>query len=327
LVAICRTVAAQTLLFRKLSRPTGRGNAFSCHTLPELSMEEAKPAAAPDITGDSPTAAGLVAPPDDSIIIHPHLYEPQAKPLAPVQLSKQLLKHLGQGDKATAKRYAEGLDGARKALQGALESTTVSEDSVQSALAEYVAALLGLVDAPSKQAASLASSPADTAADAALAVDGSSQQQPSAAAAGQGIKGDSPLRGAVSFTWQDVLVGSAAFTHQDAVFELASVLIAASIWYMRRAASLCRDSASGVASPASMQVVTGRVPRALGWAVTACTHAQHVELVCNSFQPPGPVQHAIARQWVSLDSAGTPVQWGLCTVFASLRCHGPAISR
>ena len=208
-------------------------------------MESAVLPSSPE--GAPPVADGQTAAPDDAVVIHPHIYEPKAKLLTPAQPSKQLLRYLGSGDKGTAKRYAEQLDGARKTLQAALESTSLSETSLQSALEEYVARLLGLVDASSS-----ASSHGPENGEAAAEANGSQATAISA----QGVKGDSPLRKAVSFAWQDAIAGSTLCTFPDAVFELASVLVAAGVWYMRRAASLCQDSASGVASAPCMQVGT-----------------------------------------------------------------------
>ncbi|GAB4819023.1 hypothetical protein N2152v2_006069 [Parachlorella kessleri] len=205
-------------------------------------MESAVLPSSPD--GASSLADGQAAAPGDAVVIHPHLYEPKLKPVAQVQPSKQLLRYLGSGDKSTAKRYAEQLDGARKTLQTALDSTSLSETGIQSAVEDYVALLLGLVGAP-------ASGSSQVAENGAAATEANGTQ--ASAASAQGVKGDSPLRKAVSFAWQDAIVGSTLCTFPDAVFELASVLVAAGVWYMRRAASLCQDSASGVASAPCMQ--------------------------------------------------------------------------
>lgn len=159
---------------------------------------------------------------------------------------------------AAAKAFAAQLDAARGTLQSALGSTTVSEDSVQSALNDYLALLHGLVDAPGGAAAG-----ADPA-----AADGSGAAAPAVVA--EGLRGNSPMRRAVSFAWADALVTGALHTYPDALFELGSVLVAAAVWYMRRAAGMCKDTASGIATGPATQV---GAPAQMGCrpAVDCCT--------------------------------------------------------
>lgn len=214
-------------------------------------MEVVKPPA------EEPTAVG--PPPEDTTVIHVHLYDPQLKPLTEVRLSKQLLEYVGSGDKKAASAYATELEAARNTLLGCLGGASVSEPNVTSALNEYVVLLLGLVDAPAKPAAATTAGGADEAgADSAGAGAAAAPQQ-------QGLHANSSLRRAASFAWQDVLLGGgSAVTYPDALFELSSVLTAAAVWYMRKAADLCRDSASGVASAASIQA-RGQGPVMMYW--------------------------------------------------------------
>ncbi len=84
-----------------------------------------------------------------------------------------------------------------------------------------------------------------------------SSKGPTAAASGPPIVGDSKLRrGAVAFSWKDVMLSSPAgeSTAHDAIFELASVLEAVALWKMARAATLCADTRYGVGGDAVSKV-------------------------------------------------------------------------
>lgn len=73
------------------------------------------------------------------------------------------------------------------------------------------------------------------------------------------VVGDSKLRrGAVAFTWKDVMLSSplGESTAHDAIFELASVLEAIALWKMARAATLCADSRFGVGGDSVSKVYT-----------------------------------------------------------------------
>lgn len=199
-----------------------------------------------EAVSEAPEKGGQAPVPDDQIVVHPHLYEPLPKPIVAVQFGKQLLKHLDKGgDKGAAKAFAAQLEATRQALSSALASTSTSEESVQGALNDYLALLLGLVEPPAG-AVVAASAPAPEGA-AEAAQGGTHDTQ-------GGLKPNSPLRSAVSFAWDDIIVSTAVRTCPDALFELASVLTAVAVWYERRTAELCRDSATGVASKSCVQV-------------------------------------------------------------------------
>ena len=70
------------------------------------------------------------------------------------------------------------------------------------------------------------------------------------------LTGDSPLRYAIKFSWNQVLVKkmtTEAAHVPDAIYELASALVAGAIWYIRRAGNLCESTPTGITSETSGQ--------------------------------------------------------------------------
>lgn len=183
-----------------------------------------------EATCDS-TQSGHSSRPVDNVIIHPHVLDPSHKRSTSQHFKKQLVENNLLIGKSPAKAFAAQLQQAHIALQCATESTTTAEASVKAGLKEYLGLLVGLLNCEK----------------------GGSEQ--SDVRIPQQLLGNSPLRKSIRFSWQDVLVTTASCTYPDAAFELASVLISTSLWLMRRSASLCRDSASGVSTAASMQVM------------------------------------------------------------------------
>ena len=70
----------------------------------------------------------------------------------------------------------------------------------------------------------------------------------------QQMQGNAPGRRCLLFQWQDVLVTTAPSSAADTVFELASALIAASLWKQRRAVYLCQGGKQGTISDAAIKV-------------------------------------------------------------------------
>ena len=126
----------------------------------------------------------------------------------------------------------------------------MSDSAVADAVSKYLALLAGLTAAP---AAADGSAAAAASPDEALAA----AEGGAAPAAWLAAGSPSKLRYAAQFEWGEALFAPApgapprSSTAQDAVFELASVLVAFAVRLMHAASQACADSASGVAAPAS----------------------------------------------------------------------------
>lgn len=203
--------------------------------------------------------------------IHISLYHcPDAKiPSPKVSFTAALRPHAPKDDpRGTAKSFIKSLEEGYNAFASALQSTAISEESFFATMREYVSTLGALVDgaggpAPGVDAA-LATVEAQKPTDENPAsaptegppqngeVDGADPVAPKLVSS-SAIKGDSPLRYASLFAWNQVLFACTPVKRSDAVFELASVLVASAVWALRRCASLCESTPTGVPSAASAQ--------------------------------------------------------------------------
>ncbi|CAL8462981.1 g2515 [Coccomyxa elongata] len=213
----------------------------------------------------------------DRLVIHPHLLKPRLKAsAATADFTSQLRQYAtNKQGKNLAQDYVAALGSARQAFL--TKADTPGTSDVEAALdqkaEEYIALLLGLINAlpktpkSSKDASRDANDPAslthlegDVAegpveatpeTDARAASDAASSNTPSNAAAPP-VVGDSKLRRSIAFTWKDVMVSSPVgeSTARDAIFELASVLEAVALWKMARAATLCADARFGIGGEA-----------------------------------------------------------------------------
>jgi hypothetical protein len=179
--------------------------------------------------------------------------------------------------KKAANMLIATLDDSKKAFTNALSSTAVSEEGFTTAMQDYIGALLVMINSSKntktsavQSSSSPSSSPTDevdTALANATTEAGATAAAAAAAAAGEGMSasfgpltGDSPLRYAVKFSWNQVLLSNSNGkdgTNEevaDAVYELASALTAAAIWCQRRAALFyCESTPLGVPSGPSGQ--------------------------------------------------------------------------
>lgn len=212
---------------------------------------------------DSSSAAnegrGTASGGQDAFFVQAHVYKPEAKLPETVSFARALNKYAASSgvEKKQARAFVTALDEQRKALETALGSATALEETAfDEILNAYLSLLLGLIDR--KPAADATSSADDV--EAALnnmdsEAGGSNAAAPAvAAAAGGAIAGSSPLRHLVPFAWQEVVANKGRAAGGDALFELASVLVAAGLWRMQRAAHLCAPSVKGASTEASAQV-------------------------------------------------------------------------
>lgn len=227
--------------------------------------------------GQEATGGGGQA--NDGLVIHPflHAYPTKTSAQKKGQVKKQLDKLIVKnGDKAVereASAFTTDLEGARAALNtgklsmvlgakvppplpptdarsslAALESASVSIEAVLDAAAAYLSLLSGLLSGSSSSDSATTGDSPDAAL--ALAEEGSSS--------GASLSGPaSKLRAAAQFQWNDVLVAPPAGSQPrsasaaDAMFELASALVATALRLMNAAAAACLDSPTGVATPAT----------------------------------------------------------------------------
>ena len=206
------------------------------------------------------------------------------------QLDKHINKGLSKQDAKEAQAYVESLDAARGALNSgrgwgrdrrcqspppprphpsafpaccftqpcplpaALESPSVSDQAVTDAAATYLSLLLGLV---SSSGSGDSGAPADVANAASPDEALSAAERGNSSASSPLTAPASKLRCAVRFEWSEAVVspppGAPPRTSNaaDALFELASVLVATAVRLMHAAAAACADSATGVLTPAS----------------------------------------------------------------------------
>jgi hypothetical protein len=140
-----------------------------------------------------------------------------------------------------------------------LESPSVGDQAVSDAAASYIGLLLGLVSASG--ASSSSGKQADAAA-AAASPDEALEAAESGAASGSSTASPlsappSKLRMAGQYEWSEAVLSPPAgapprkAASSDALFELASALVAVATRLMHAAALACLDSPSGVATPAS----------------------------------------------------------------------------
>lgn len=88
----------------------------------------------------------------------------------------------------------------------------------------------------------------------------------------QQMPGNAPIRHAVLFQWQDVLQTDSPSSASDAVYELASVLVAIAVWRQRRAVYLCQGGKTGTNSDAAIKVCN------------TCTQHCHCALASSTMQ-------------------------------------------
>lgn len=154
----------------------------------------------------------------------------------------------------------------------ALESVAVSDASVSDAANKYIGLLLGMTSsfAGSGGGATVGAA-AGSAADGASAGATSPDEALAAAEAGAGASSSplsapaSKLRHAAQWQWSEALFSPApgaqppVTAQSDAVFELASTLVAYAVRLMHAAAKACEDTASGVAGPAATRAYKASV--------------------------------------------------------------------
>ena len=196
--------------------------------------------------------------------IHPHCFSPEPK-TSKGSFLEGLSPYITDAEsKKSANMLISALDDSKKAFTSALSSTAVSEEGFTSALQEYIGALLVMVNAStSNKNGAPASRPPPSSApdeiDTALAGAGATPAAGGIHAALGPLSGDSPLRYAVKFSWNQVLLTNntnkeSTVEIADAVYELASALIAAAVWCQRRAALVhCESTPLGVPSGPSGQ--------------------------------------------------------------------------
>ncbi|KAH7623081.1 hypothetical protein Ndes2526B_g02379 [Nannochloris sp. 'desiccata'] len=201
--------------------------------------------------------------------IHPHCFAPEIKASKGTFLDGLSPFITDVESKKTANMLIATLEDSKKAFTNTLSSTAVSEETLTTALQDYIGALLVMINASKKTTTSVPqsslppSSPSDEV-DTALA---EATAGAGATLAGQGspasfgpLTGDSPLRYAVKFSWNQVLLSNSNSKDSnnlevaDAVYELASALTAAAVWCQRRAALFhCESTPRGVPSGPSGQ--------------------------------------------------------------------------
>lgn len=169
---------------------------------------------------------------DEGAHIQAHIFLPSSKLTEAVDIGGRLSQSLQAAQVSDRKSeaevlgYGQSLGRARDTAVLQLQRASAGDggSAVDEAALNYVALLQGLISQPEQPS----SSPDLAAAD-------SWSPTPSA-----------PLRQAVAFQWQDVLLtGPQRVSGADAVFELASFLIAWALWQMRCAALLCQPNSAG----------------------------------------------------------------------------------
>ena len=182
------------------------------------------------------------------VFVHAHLFSPPVKTCSPLDVRAQLERKFRLASEAPARKeqgsildYGGSVGQSREAALTQLQRETAADggDAVDNAASKYVALLLGIVTRhPSTD------QPASV-----------NPDHPEASHAGLALAADAQLRRAVTFEWQDVLVTSRQNSSAaDAVFELASLLVAWALWQMRCASSLCQPSSAGARSDAATLV-------------------------------------------------------------------------
>jgi hypothetical protein len=191
--------------------------------------------------------------------IHPFCFAPEIKASKGTFLDGLSPFITDAESKKSANMLIAALDDSKKAFTNCLTSTAVSEEGFTTAFQDYIGALLVMVNATNKDTPSTlpASSPTDEV-DTALNQAATTTTTGSISAALGSLTGNSPLRYAVKFSWNQVLLTTNNKDNNveiaDAVYELASALIAAAIWCQRRAALVhCESTPLGVPSGPSGQ--------------------------------------------------------------------------
>lgn len=183
--------------------------------------------------------------------IHPHIFHaPELKlPDPKVSYLESLSTYITNEEaKKSANAVIIALENAYTAFTSALESTTVSEEGFLAALRGYVSVLLALINRSGELVPSGTAGGGARGLDAALEQASRGVALPALAslATAKSFSGRSPLRYAVKYSWNQVLLGKGKAQVPDAAFELLSVLIAGGVWSMRRAEQLCDSNPHGV---------------------------------------------------------------------------------
>lgn len=187
--------------------------------------------------------------------IHPCLYYYKTAKLPDVKVNflKSLQSFISPNASShEIKRFLSKLDDTYKAFVAALESTAISEDGFILALKDYLGVLLALVDTAHKPQQH--PNELDQALDAANPPPLPTNTTPLPPS--HTIEDTSPLRFSLQFSWNQSLIAETITKpakSRDAVFEVASSLIAAAVWCIRRANSLCESTPVGIASGPSLQ--------------------------------------------------------------------------
>jgi len=192
--------------------------------------------------------------------IHPHCFAPEIKTSKGTFLDSLSPFITDAESKKTAKMLIATLDDSKKAFTNSLSSTAVSEEGFTTAMQDYIGALLVMVNASKNTNTRVVQPSSSTALAEATAEGGATAGGESVSATFGPLTGDSPLRYAVKFSWNQVLLGNSNNKDNkdvevaDAVYELASSLAAAAIWCQRRAALFhCESTPLGVPSGPSGQ--------------------------------------------------------------------------
>ena len=189
--------------------------------------------------------------------IHPHIYAPELKlPDPKVNYSESLSTYIADDQaKKSANAVIAALEDAYKAFTSALESTAVSEDGFLTALRGYVSVLIALINRSGEIIPSGVTGGVIKDLDTALDQASKGKVPPalSSLATAKSFSGKSPLRYAVFYSWNQVLLGKGKAQVPDAAYELLSVLMAAGVWGMRRADQLCESNPHGVPTAISMK--------------------------------------------------------------------------
>jgi BRO1-like domain len=205
--------------------------------------------------------------------IHPSCFGPEIK-VSKGTFLDGLSPYITSDSKKSANMLIATLDDSNKAFTNCLTSTAVSEEGFNTALQDYISALLVMVNASSlnkgaaagaTNSSSLPASSSPDHVDNALTEVGAGADVTPPVSTASGLStplgsltGDSPLRYAVKFSWNQVLLPNTNNKDNveiaDAVYELASALTAAAIWCQRRAALFhCESTPLGVPSGPSGQ--------------------------------------------------------------------------
>jgi hypothetical protein len=210
---------------------------------------------AEDSSSGANEGRGTASGGQDAFFVQAHVYKPEAKLPESVSFARALNKYAASSgvEKKQARAFVTALDEQRKALETALGSATALEETAfDEILNTYLSLLLGLID---RQPAADATSSADDVEAALNKMDSEAGGSNAAvAAAGGALAGSSPLRHLVPFAWQEAVAVKGRAAGGDALFELASVLVAAGLWRMQRAAHLLTPSVKGASTEASAQV-------------------------------------------------------------------------